>query len=191
MPGLPGWLNPFDVLIALALLGGIALGFIRGMIRMALNLIVVYVATVVAMSFYEVVGRWIFYLTDASASESLADALAFLALLILTAVILSLLIRFFYKDTEFPGLRQIDQLGGLVIGFFLTAIWIGLALVAIAYVLGTAGAGSEDFRENVLFYFRDSALIPIFYNFLPIAFATLKPWLPQGQLPEILTFRIF
>ncbi|HSR29938.1 MAG TPA: CvpA family protein, partial [Anaerolineae bacterium] len=60
---LPGWLNPFDVLIIFVLLGGAALGFMRGLVRMALSLVVFYVAAVLAMTFYDTVGGWVRYIT--------------------------------------------------------------------------------------------------------------------------------
>jgi uncharacterized membrane protein required for colicin V production len=187
----PTWLNPFDVLIAFALLGGIALGFVRGLIRMALSLLVLYVATILAMNFYIPLGRWIRYLSGNRAAVTAGEVLAFLLILIVVFAGLSFLIRRTYKDTEWPGLRQIDQLGGLVLGFLVTSLWIGLAIIGIAFVLGTAGAGSDSLRQNLLLQFQSSHLIPIFYKFLPVAFATLKPWIPRGQLPEIFTFKIF
>ena len=188
---LPTWLNPFDVLIAFALLAGVALGFVRGLVRMALSLLVLYVATILAMNFYVLLGGWIRYLTGHRASEAASEVIAFLFILIVIFAGLSFLLKRTYKDTEWPGIRQIDQLGGLVLGFFLTSLWIALALIGIAFVLGTPGAGSASLRENLLLQFQSSHLIPIFYEFLPIAFATLKPWIPRGQLPEIFTFRLY
>jgi uncharacterized membrane protein required for colicin V production len=188
---LPTWLNPFDVLIALALLAGIALGFVRGLVRMALSLLVLYVATILAMNFYVFLGGWLRYLSGYRLSEVASETTAFVFVLIVLAVGLSFLLKRTYRDTEWPGIRQVDQLGGLVLGFFLTIMWIGLALIGIAFVLGTPGAGSDFLRQNLLLQFQSSRLIPIFYDFLPIAFATLKPWIPKGQLPEIFTFRLY
>jgi uncharacterized membrane protein required for colicin V production len=188
---LPTWLNPFDALIAFALLVGIALGFIRGLVRMGLGLLILYVATILAMNFYGPLGGWIRYLTGYRLVEAGSEVVAFLFILIVLTVGLSFLLKRTYRDTEWPGIRQVDQLGGLVLGFFLTTMWIGLALIGIAFVLGTPVAGSDALRQNLLLQFRSSRLIPIFYKFLPIAFATLKPWIPRGQLPEIFTFRLY
>ncbi len=54
---LPSWLNPLDILIGFALLAGVAWGFVRGLVRMALNLLILYIATVLAMTFYPTVGQ--------------------------------------------------------------------------------------------------------------------------------------
>jgi uncharacterized membrane protein required for colicin V production len=190
MSFVPSWLNPFDVLIAFAMLAGIAWGFIRGLVRSALGLAVIYIATILAMSFYIPVGKWLRYLSGQRATTITSEAVAFVLMLALIAVGLHLVLRRTYRDTEWPGIRHIDQLGGLVLGFFLTVLWIGLALLVIAFVLGTPTLGGEGLRQNLLSYFETSTLIPIFYRFLPLAFATLKPWVPQGQLPAIFTIKI-
>ncbi len=191
MDFVPSWLNPFDVLIAFAMLAGIVWGFVRGLVRSALGLAVIYIATILAMNFYIVAGKWLRYLSGQRVTNTTSEAVAFILILAVVAVGLHLVLKRTYKDTEWPGIRHVDQLGGLVLGFFLTVLWIGLALLAIAFVLGTPGLAGEGLRQNLLLYFQSSMLIPIFYRFLPIAFATLKPWVPQGQLPDIFTFRLY
>lgn len=191
MGSLPTWLNPLDVIIAFAVLAGVAWGFARGLIRMAMSLLVLYVAAILAMTFYDDLGGWLGYLSSHALSDSANEAISFLFILILTAVIISFLLNRTYKDTELPGVRQIDQLGGMVIGFFLTSIWIGLAIVALAFILGAPIEAGGAFRRSLINYFHSSNLIPIYYKFLPVAFATLKPWMPKGQMPQILTFRLF
>ena len=188
MGSLPLWLNPFDVLIAFGLVAGVALGFMRGLIRMVMSLLVLYVAAVFAMTFYVVVGGWIRYVLGLS--RSVTEALAFAIILVAVVSLLNFILRRTYKDTELPGVRQIDQLGGMAIGFVLTCIWIGLALVVLAFFMKASADGVGSFGRNIIGYFRSSNLIPIFYDFLPIALATLKPWMPGGLPPEILRFRL-
>jgi uncharacterized membrane protein required for colicin V production len=187
MGALPGWLNPFDFLILLALLGGAALGFVRGLVRMALSLLVLYVAAVVAMTAHVTAGRWIGYIT--SLPKTISQGLGFLLLLAVTAIALNFVLRKTYRDTELPGIRQIDQLGGMIIGFFLATIWIGFSILVIAFILGTPFNEDSALRLNLIGFFQSSNLIPVFYKFLPIALATLKPWMPKG-LPDILIFRL-
>ncbi len=181
---LPAWLNPFDVLIGFAMLGGAAWGFIRGLVRMFLGLAVLYIAAVVAMTFYTRLARWLAFFGGQQPDESL-EAIAFLLILVLTAVPLNFVLGRTYKDTELPGIRQIDQLGGLIIGFLLAAVWVGLSIVAIAYVLRAPIEAGGGFRQNVTGYFHGSRLVPIFYRFLSVALVTLRPWMPKGQPPEI------
>jgi uncharacterized membrane protein required for colicin V production len=185
---LPSWLNPFDFLIALVLVGGVALGFVRGLVRMVLSLLVLYVAVALAMVFYPRVGTWISQMSGLPLA--VAEGLAFLLLLAVVAILLNFLLRRTYRDTELPGLRQVDQLGGMVVGFFLTVTWIGLSLLVLAFMLSAPVSENDNFRVSMVGYFQSSALIPIFYRFLPIALASLRPWMPKGVPPEIFTFRL-
>jgi uncharacterized membrane protein required for colicin V production len=151
---------------------------------MLFSIFVVYIAAILAMRFYEDVGFFIRRLLTAAA-RSVSEAVGFVLILVLTAMLLQFLISRTYKDMEFPGVRQVDQLGGMVLGFVVTTLWIGLALIGIDFVLGTPSPGTEASRQGLSYYFHTSAIIPIFYQVLPIAFATLKPWVPKGQLPDI------
>lgn len=188
MAFLPSWLNPFDFIIALALVGGVALGFVRGLVRMALSLVVLYVAAALAMVFHPRVGTWISQMSGLPLA--VAQGLAFLLLLAVVSILLNFLLHRTYRDTELAGVRQVDQLGGMVIGFFLTVIWIGLSLLVLAYVLSTPVTAEDTVRLSMIGYFQSSNLIPIFYQFLPVALATLKPWMPKGLAPDIFTFRL-
>jgi uncharacterized membrane protein required for colicin V production len=185
---LPSWLNPFDVLIAFALLAGLLLGFTRGLLRMLFAVVIIYIATVLAMTFYVPLGQFLGRILTAMSVVS-TEALAFMIILILAAAILHFLLSRTYKNTEWPGIRQIDQLGGMVFGFFVTVLWIGLALIGINFVLGTPTPGAHVAQGNLIYYYRTSALVPMFIRFLPLALATLKPWVPQGKLPDIFSLR--
>jgi len=185
---LPAWLNPFDILIAFALLGGAALGFVRGLIRMALSLLILYVAAILAMTFYAKLGNMLSLMFGLPLT--VGQGLAFLLILIVATMALNFVLHRTYRDTELPGLRQVDQLGGMVIGFFLSAIWIGFGILIIAFVLGTPVTGEDSFRLSLIANFQGSKLIPIFYTFLPVALATLKPWMPKGLPPDIFVFRL-
>jgi uncharacterized membrane protein required for colicin V production len=188
---LPSWLNPFDVFIALALLAGIALGFIRGLVRMALSLLILYIATVLAMTFYSAIGGWFRHISGGILAKSTAEVIAFGLVLLLTTAIITFVLRRTYKDTELPGVRQIDQLGGMIVGFVLTCTWIGLALVAIGFVLNATDTTTSSLRDNILAYYHGSALIRVFQDVLPIILVTLRPWMPKGLPPDIFSRRYF
>ena len=185
----PSWLNPFDALIVLALLAGAAWGFVRGLIRVTLSLLVLYIATILAMSFYQVFGQFIF--TIFGMPREFNEALAFVIILVVTVIIANTILGRTYKDTELPGIRQIDQLGGLIIGFFVFCIWIGLAIIVVNFLLNASVAEDSALLVNLQGYFQSSNLIPVFYRFLPIALSVLRPWVPKGQLPEIFTLAPF
>lgn len=183
---MPTWLNPFDVLIVFAVLVGTILGFVRGLVRMLLSLAVLYVAAVLGLTLHRPFSNWIFYIFGLPESVSLG--LAFLLIVIVASTVMNLVLRYTYKDTELPGIRQIDQLGGMIVGFFVTCIWIGFAILVLAFFLTAPDTQPTDLQVSMLNYFRRSALVPIFYDFLNIALVTLRPWMPKGLRPEL--FRI-
>jgi hypothetical protein len=59
-----------------------------------------------------------------------------------------------------------------------------------SFILGTPTSEGSNFRLNLISLFRGSALIPIFYRFLPIALASLRPWMPKGLPPDIFAVRL-
>ena len=136
------------------------------------------------MTFYVRLGEFIRRIL-ASLSESASEGTSFVLILVAMAVGLHFVLGRTYKDLQWPAVQQIDQLGGMVFGFVATTLWIGLALIAIDYLLGTFTPGLEGTRQNLRAYFHSSVLIPIYYKFLPVAFGTLKPWVPRGRLPDI------
>jgi uncharacterized membrane protein required for colicin V production len=181
---MPGWLNPFDVFIIIGVLLGAAVGFVRGLVRMALSVAVLYVTTVLGVLLYRPMGEWINNGFGVPLTTSLS--LSFVLIVILGFVIISAMLRRVYKETELPGIRRIDQLGGLIIGFFVGCLWIGLGVLVLNFLLTATAAQTTAAPRNVFLYFRQSALIPIFYDFLRIALVTLKPWMPKGIPPELL-----
>lgn len=188
MSFITSWLNPFDFLIAVALVGGAALGFVRGLVRMALSLVVLYVAAALAMVLYPRLGKLIGQMSGLPIA--VAQGVAFLFILAVIAILLNFLLHRTFRETELPGLRQVDQLGGMVVGFFLMIVWVGLCLVVLAFMLSVPVTEEDTVRTSMISFFQGSYLIPIFYKFLPIALATLKPWMPKGVAPEIFTFRL-
>lgn len=188
MADLPSWLNPFDVLIVLALLAGVVFGFVRGLVRMLLSLLVLYLAAVAAMTLYTPLGNWL--RTVASLPLSLSQSLSFLFILVLISAAINVALRRTYKHTELPGVRQIDQLGGMIVGFFVSVVWIGLSILIIAYFLRASAGNEAPIQQIVIGFFRRSALIPVFYRILPVILVTLRPWMPKGLPPEIFTFRL-
>jgi uncharacterized membrane protein required for colicin V production len=182
---MPGWLNPFDVFIIVGMLIGAAIGFVRGLVRMALSVAVLYITTVLGVLVYRPMGKWINNGFGVPLTASLS--FSFVLIVILGFIIISAMLRRVYKDTELPGIRRIDQLGGLIVGFFVGCLWIGLAVLVLNFLLtATMAQTGAAASRNMLYYFRQSALIPVFYDFLQIALVTLKPWIPKGVPPELL-----
>jgi uncharacterized membrane protein required for colicin V production len=181
---MPDWLNPFDVIIVFSVLVGAAVGFVRGLVRMALSVAILYVAAALGVAFHRPIGNWIHNGFGLPLPTTLS--LAFVLVVTLAFIIVGAIVRRVYKETELPGIRRIDQLGGLIIGFFVGCLWIGLAVLVLNFLLTATAAQTTAGPQTMFIYFRQSALIPLFYDFLRIALVTLKPWMPKGIPPELL-----
>ena len=108
---MPGWLNPFDVLIVFSVLVGTVLGFVRGLLRMILALAVLYVAAVLGLTLHRPFGNWLIYIFGLPQSISLG--LAFLLIVIVTSAIINFVLKLTYKDTELPGIDGIERVLGI------------------------------------------------------------------------------
>lgn len=186
------WLNPFDFIILLTLLAGTGLGFLRGLVRMVLSLAVLYVAVVLGITFYVPVSRWLSFLSSWALPQNTNQALAFVAIVLVVTGILAFVLNRTYANTELPGIRHIDQLGGMIFGLILAGVSVGVFLIAFAFVLRTTSGhvyGGNPIAANLHHYFSTSRLIPIFYQLMPAMIATLKPWMPKGLTPDILTLQ--
>jgi len=180
---MPVWVNPFDAFIILGVLVGTVLGFVRGLVRMILTLLVLYVAAALGLTFHRALGNWMIYIFRFPDSVSLG--LAFILIVVVASAIMNFVLRRTYKDTELPGIRQIDQLGGLVIGFFVACVWIGFAILVLTFFFTAPDTQPTGLQQNMIGYFRRSALVPVFYDFLNVALATLRPWMPKGLPPKL------
>lgn len=158
---------------------------------MALNLLVLYIAIVLAMTFYVELGYRFALIFSGALAQSVTEIIAFVVILVVMVAILTFVVGRTFKNTELPGVRQIDQLGGMVIGFVLICTWIGLAIIAIGFVLSATDVGESSLRTNMLHFYSSSFLIPIFYKLLPVVLFTLRPWMPKGLPPDVFSQRFF
>lgn len=162
-------LGPIDLFIVGSLALGVFAGFTQGMIRYALNIVVVIVAFIIAGQLRdplnEVLGFWNAFTPD------LRLQIIFLVLFIGLTIGGWFLVRIFWKGTRLPIAKQLDELGGAVLGLVFAALSIVMTLVVMDSFFRTAtdaavnGAGPltsiyETFNNSVLVDFFRSTLIP-------------------------------
>lgn len=178
-------MNSIDVLILIALCAGTVIGFLHGLLRTVLHIVALYGVTVVAAFAYPVLGDWLRYIVPGT-SRQLRNADAFLLLVLALFNLFALYFRHLLKDKETPLPGVVDRLGGLVLGFFFTAVWIGLGVLLGRFLLSVSWLEADQIRFGLLGQLRHSALAALFQQLLPYAVATLKPWFaPFGGLPEL------
>ena len=164
-------LTPIDLLIVATLAGGVFAGFMQGMIRYALNIVAVIIAFILAGQlrgpFDEVLGGW-----DAF-SPPLREQLVFLVLFVGLTVAGWFIIRQFWRGTRLPIAKQLDELGGAVLGLLFAALSLVMTLVVMDTFFQTApdaiiaNAGPlkgiyEALDGSVLVDFFRTTLIPTF-----------------------------
>ncbi len=164
-------LTPVDLFIVLGLAGGVFAGFTQGMIRYALNAVVVVVAFVIASQLraplFDLLSFW-----DAF-TPALREQILFLILFVGLVIAGFFIVRLFYRRTRLPIVRQLDELGGAVLGLLFAALLIVFTMVVMDSFFTTApdavvaSAGPlkglyETMDDSILVQFFRDTLIPTF-----------------------------
>jgi uncharacterized membrane protein required for colicin V production len=175
-------LKPIDLFIVLLLAGGVFAGFTQGLIRYALNAVVVLVAFVIASQLegplFGVLGFWHAF------NPELREQIVFLVLFVGLVIGGWFLVRTFYKRTRLPIARQLDELGGAVVGLLFAALSIIFLLVVMDSFFKTASdaaVASSGFLHGFYTAMNDSVLVDFFRKTLIPTFGFVaRPFVPQG-----------
>jgi uncharacterized membrane protein required for colicin V production len=179
-----------DLFIVLVLAAGVFMGFTQGLIRYALNVVVVLVAFVIAslleQPLYDTLSFWEAF------TPHLREQILFLLLFIGLVVGGWFVVRALYQRTRLPIARQLDELGGAVLGLLWAALFIGFLVVVMdTFFLTapdsiTAGAGIIGGLYEAL---ESSALVQLFRDTLIPTFGYLaRPFVPS-EIAEFLAPR--
>ncbi|MDQ2854329.1 MAG: CvpA family protein [Chloroflexota bacterium] len=162
-------LGPIDLVIVASLALGVFAGFTQGFIRYLLNIVAVILAFIIAAQLrdpvFQVLGFW-----EAFTPE-LRREIVFLVLFLALTVGGWFLVRIVWKGTRLPIAKQLDELGGAVLGLLFAALSIILTMVVMDTFFKSApdaavnGAGLlgtiyRAFNDSVLVDFFRSTLIP-------------------------------
>jgi uncharacterized membrane protein required for colicin V production len=183
-------LSPIDLFIVLCLAAGVFAGFTQGLIRYAFNVLVVLVAFVIAAQLrdplYQVLGFWNAF------TPEVRRQIIFLVLFIGLVVGGWFIVRAFYQRTRLPIVRQLDELGGAILGLLFAAMSIVFLLLVMesfftvasdqdVAALGWLQGFYEAMNSSVLVEFFRSILVPTF-GFLA------RPFVP-GDVARLLERR--
>jgi uncharacterized membrane protein required for colicin V production len=183
-------LSPIDIFIVLVLAAGVFAGFTQGAIRYVLNVVVVVVAFIVASQLLgplmELLGFWNW------STPELREQVIFLVLFIGLVVGGWFAVRAFYRRTRLPIARQLDELGGAVLGLLFAALTLTFLLIVMdSFFIGASDADVassgwlgpiyQTLDRSVLVDFFRSTLIPTFG-------AVARPLVPS-EIAELLEQR--
>jgi uncharacterized membrane protein required for colicin V production len=183
-------LSPIDLFIVAVLAAGVFAGFTQGLIRYALNIVVVVVAFIIASQLrdplFDLLSFWGAFTPD------FRQQIIFLVLFIGLVVGGWFVVRAFYRRTRLPIVKQLDELGGAVLGLLYAALTLTFLLIVMdsfftqASDADVASAGwlgglYRALDGSVLVDFFRSTLIPTFG-------AVARPLVPR-EIAELLERR--
>lgn len=182
-------MNIVDILIMVTLCIGTMIGFYHGLVRTVFHTLLLYGATVISAFAYPTVAKWIGYIAP-DTSPQLRQALGFLFLFLLLFNMVAFSARASFKSHG-PFLpAMLDKLGGMVAGFFMTCLWIGICLILADFLLSVSWVKWEPLRHSMYYLVAGSAFARQMRGVLPYALEALKPWFaPFGGLPRLFIIR--
>jgi uncharacterized membrane protein required for colicin V production len=183
--------NFVDILFILLLLGGLALGFFQGTIRLLIAIIAFYVGIVLASLYFTTVG--LFFQQRFSSTLRVGQITAFAMILLIAFLLLTIAGLYTFRYAKMPAsLDFLDRIIGTLLGLLLGGFFLGMLAVILKLLffpdigdpasLPIVGA----FQSSV----RGSFLIDFFSNrILPLIFVTLQPILPKNAVDIIFQIR--
>lgn len=175
----------FDVLILLALIGGAAWGFYRGIFRQAATTLVIYISTVVSTLTYRGLSKLISGASNPSSATT--DMLAFVIVMVVLNIAFAVFVNDILKDFEPKKLGMWVNLGGILFGVLNAIIWCAVLLIIVRYAIGGGPwIGYEGLQQSLRRQLDLSFMATIFRPFMQIVVAAIRPWMFGRTLPPLL-----
>jgi membrane protein required for colicin V production len=170
-------LSWMDLVVILLLAVGVFAGFTQGTIVYGLNVLALLVAFIVAAQLkgpiLDLLSFWGAFTPEGR--ELIIFVLLFIGLTIAAWIV----IYTAYRRTRLPIVRQIDELGGALLGLLYVALFIGLHLVVLdSFVV----AGGEPVGWLAGYYeaFDSSVIVQAFREtVIPVAGFVMRPFVPD------------
>jgi membrane protein required for colicin V production len=160
-------MNTLDVLILLALAGGIVRGFSTGVIRQVASLVGLVLAFLLAVRLMKPVGHVV--VGSLGVSEAVGPLLGFILVFLVVEVGVYALVRLVEALVGALKLTVLNRVMGGAAG----GVKVGIALSVLFLFLGGLGLPDEHLREN-------SALFAPVASVLPTAWSYV-----EGVMPEV------
>jgi len=139
---IPGF-QPIDIILLLIVVAWGTAGYSQGTIRGIMTIIMLYVATGVAATFYQALSPYVGAIQQVltlelseSSSANISNSTLALSFSLLTVIIwgmLELISRLSFRDTSLPGLGILDNMGGILVHLVIGIMIVSLLFNAIGY----------------------------------------------------------
>ncbi len=185
-------LNWIDLFIVILLAGGVFIGWTQGLIRYALSGVGVLVAFVLASQLKgplsDMLGFWTAF------SPPVRELWIFFVLFVGLTLAAWFIVRALYRRTRLPIARQLDELGGAVLGMIFAALAIVFLVVLLdsffdSETVPAFAKNEAGFLRAIHETMNDSLLVSVFREaIIPTAGYVTRPFVPS-QIAEFLHLR--
>ena len=175
-------MNLTDLLFIFLLLGGLALGFFQGTVKLIITIIAFYVSIVLASLYFQSVGN--FYRERFHSSPEVGQITAFATVLLVSFLLLTLAGLYTFRYFRMPvGLDFFDKILGTLLGLVMAAFFMGILSILLKdlFIFRSPATGASlPFVIAMQSSVRSSTLVHFFADtILPLIYTTVRPVLPR------------
>lgn len=176
-------MNAIDVLFILLLLGGLALGFFQGTIKLFIVIISFYVGIVLASLYFQAVGN--FFRVRFRTSIEVGQITAFATVLLVSFLLLTIAGLYTFRYFRVPAsLDFVDKIIGTMLGLMASALVMGMLAILLKDLFVFRSPATEASLPIVIAFqnwVRSSVLVNFFANnVLPLIYNVVRPILPAA-----------
>jgi uncharacterized membrane protein required for colicin V production len=175
-----------DLVVLITLAGGVLMGFTQGTLRYVLSSVAVLVAFAVASLLKGPIADALETVWRASTPEQ-QELWIYVVLLIIGIIGGWFLVRTFYRQTRLPIYRQLDEIGGAVLGVLFVVLIYSVTLVTLdTYFLHAdqAVVDASPLFGPLYQFLNDSVLVTWFRDYvIPVVGFVLRPFVPDDIDP--------
>ena len=191
-------LNTLDLLLLVILLIGMLIGLMRGTIPQLISAVSIWLALVVTLWTYNIFSFRI--LQGLGLDEISSDTLAFLILLFVFFQAIRLVVKYLSTPPEAKRRKKksqddplavaaksaserfiigpLNMLGGMVMGIFLTTLWLAVILGVAQFIFQPTGI-TTAFARRMASQMASSTLVPIFNSVLWLLARSVSFFVPR------------
>ncbi len=181
---LPGGFSWTDLVLVLLAFGGLALGYVQGLLRQVIGLAVLYIAVILGAQYYPYIGAFLRTIMFHAPSSRLFNVVSFAIIVGVVSTLLNWLATDAYRSTKLKLLPVVDQVGGSLLGLVTMTVGATIGLAVITFLVGEAWPNNDHIRLFIDLDLKMSRLVPVFESFKEPFLDAVKLWLP-GSLPSI------
>lgn len=179
-------MNTIDLIFILLVLGGLALGFFQGTIKLIIAIISFYVSIILASLYFQVSG--VFFRQQFNLTMEVGSIIAFGVILLISFLLLMTAGLYTFRYAKMPpSLDFFDRIVGTLFGLVMICLFLGiLALILKDLFIYRDVASTVTFpiMHSIQSGVRTSIMVQFFStSILPLIYTTIRPVLPsQSEL---------